>query len=255
MTRAEALALYRPIRAAIQRVLKRAPDACAQADYKRAARLLGLEVRGTVVLDSDREVAMLADVALFEPNQRGNRAFDRFLRTKAGRLDPADRAIADRMAGAFFSIFRVAGRHEAAGLWLEDRLDGDRGRLWLVDEAFETSAAEGDLVACRLFDAGPFHAAFGIVVMVDEETVDLCLGARRTPGQRPLGRHLVPMIYGQDIHSKALADLPVDEILGLLADALGGDPTALVGELDDAEHAGKPDPVPPSRARKNRPPR
>ncbi|HYF07907.1 MAG TPA: hypothetical protein VD970_09815 [Acetobacteraceae bacterium] len=51
---------------------------------------------------------MLADVALFEPNQRGRRAFDRFLTEKGERLNAANRALAERMAGAWFSIFRAA---------------------------------------------------------------------------------------------------------------------------------------------------
>jgi hypothetical protein len=43
------------------------------------------------------------------------------------------------MTRAFFSLFRVAERHEAAGLWLEDLLD-DNCRLWLVDKGLEASA-------------------------------------------------------------------------------------------------------------------
>jgi hypothetical protein len=66
---------------------------------------------------------MMADVALFEPNQRGRRAFDRFLSGKGRCLGAPDFALAERMAaGAAFSIFRFAGRHEVAGLWLEDML-------------------------------------------------------------------------------------------------------------------------------------
>src|SRR3712207_3450098 len=81
------------------------------------------------------------------------------------------------MAGAWFSIFRVAGRHEAVGLWLEDMLAGDR-RLWLVDEALEASAPEGAVLGMRLSAAGPFHAGFGIIVRPDDETLDFCLGAK-----------------------------------------------------------------------------
>jgi hypothetical protein len=93
------------------------------------------------------------------------------------------------MAGAWFSIFRVAGRHEVAGLWLEDMLAGDR-RLWLVDEALEASAPEGAVAGMRLFDAGPFHAGFGIIVEPDDETLDFCLGAkaRRALAVPPLPR-------------------------------------------------------------------
>src|SRR5918911_3760940 len=171
MTRDDALALYDPIRQAIQRVLKAAPEACSRADMIRAAKQLGLwGGENRIVAEDDSHLNMLMDVALFEPNQRGNRAFDRFLEAQARQLDPADLALARRMADAFFSIFRVAGRHETAGLWLEDLLEPGR-RLWLMDRSLEASASDDRVLAMRVFDAGPFHAGFGIVVPADDDTI------------------------------------------------------------------------------------
>ena len=69
---------------------------------------------------------MLSDIALFEPNQRGRRAFDEFLGGRASRLDAADAELAQRMAHAFFSLFRYAGPHECGGIWLEKLLDDSR---------------------------------------------------------------------------------------------------------------------------------
>src|SRR5271165_2854221 len=73
---------------------------------------------------------MLSDIALFEPNQRGRRAFDVFLAAKARQLDAADFELAQRMGKAFFSLFRCSARHEfglrtssteteAFGLWMK----------------------------------------------------------------------------------------------------------------------------------------
>jgi hypothetical protein len=71
MTREEALALYRPIRASMRRILSAAFRVCNQPDVMRAAKQLGLWADGNIVLPEDDEAAeMLADVALFEPNQR-----------------------------------------------------------------------------------------------------------------------------------------------------------------------------------------
>jgi hypothetical protein len=153
MTQAEVLAQYRPIRAGICRVLREATKACSRADLNRAVKQVAPWAEAAEFEEADT-AEMLVDVALFEPNQRGRRAFDRFLAERAERLTATDRALAERMAGAWFSIFRVAGRHEVAGLWLEDMLAGDR-RLWLVDEALEASAPEGAVAGMRLFDAGP----------------------------------------------------------------------------------------------------
>ena len=212
MTRDEALARYHPVRAAIRGVQRVPPSPCTRADWLRPAKLLGLqgERDGEIELDED-EFEMLTDVALLEPNQRGNRAYDRFLKEAARTIRPADQELAQAMGRAFFSIFRIAGRHEAAGLWLEDLFAGHR-RLWMLDEALEASAAEGLHFAARLFDAGEFHAGFGIIVPLDDESTEEYLGL----GLTPQNRHFVPLVYGDTIQGTAFAEL-VELVLTLEA--------------------------------------
>ena len=229
MTRDEALALYRPIRAGIQRVLRVATTVCSRADMTRAAKQLGLWAESQIAVRDDEAVNMLTDIALFEPNQRGRRAFDRFLEGKAQQLDPADLALAQCMAGAFFSIFHVVGRHEMAGLWLEDLVDAER-RLWLMDEALESSARDEMVLAMRLFDAGPFHAGFGIIVPADEETITFCVEARARGQRLPFRHSLAATLYGDVIGVNApVSDALVDALLGLFpglaTDDLGGRPS------------------------------
>jgi hypothetical protein len=127
MTREEALARYRPVRASVQRVLSAAIPVCTQSDLMRAAKQLALWRDGTISLPEDDIASeMLSDIALFEPNQRGRRAFDVFLGAKARKLDAADFELAQRMGKALFSLFSCAARHEVAGIWLEDLLDDNR---------------------------------------------------------------------------------------------------------------------------------
>jgi hypothetical protein len=52
---------------------------------------------------------------------------------------------------AFFSVFRVTGRHEAAGVWAEDVMNGSR-RIWILDEGLEKSAPAGLTFGMRLFE-------------------------------------------------------------------------------------------------------
>ena len=148
---------------------------CNQSDFMRAAKLLGLWTDGKIVLpEEDQAAEMLSDIALFEPNQRGRRAFDVFLGDKARKLDAADFELAQRMGKAFFSLFRCTARHELAGIWLEDLLDDNR-KIWLMDEGMEASAPTEDAFGMRLFDAGEFHVGFGIVVPSDDETTDFSI--------------------------------------------------------------------------------
>src|SRR5271165_1268446 len=98
MTREEALATYRPIRTSVRRILSSAISVCNQSDFMRAAKALGLWDEGKIVLsDGDEAAEILSDIALFEPNQRGRRAFDVFLAAKARELDAADFELAQRM--------------------------------------------------------------------------------------------------------------------------------------------------------------
>ncbi|MBV8702144.1 MAG: hypothetical protein JO118_00400 [Acetobacteraceae bacterium] len=240
MTRAEALARYRPIRTGIRRVLREATDACGRADLNRAAKQVAPWAEDED-LQNERVVEMLADVALFEPNQRGRRAYDRFLAETAGRLGAADRALAERMATAWFSLFRVAGRHETAGVWLEDTL-ADNRRLWLMDEAFEASAAAGLVVGLRLFDAGPFHAGFGIVARPDAETVGFCLAAKARGGPLPFRHSLAATLYGDELRAEAPPG-PADlALLQTLFEILASGPDAPGGARPRAARQRRPRP-------------
>lgn len=199
--RAEVLARYRPVRAAIQAVLRAAVDRCRKADFTRAAKHLALWDQSQ--LDDDTILDMMSDIALMEPNQRGRRVYDGFLTEAAAALPPAERAIAERMAGATFSIFRIADWHEAAGVWIEDLLRPER-RLWLLDESLEGAAPEGLTVAMRIFDAGPFHAGFGIAVVPADDIVGFCVEAASAGRPPPVRHSLAAAFYGEDILRAAL---------------------------------------------------
>jgi hypothetical protein len=240
MTRTEALAQYRPIRAGIRRVLREATKACGRADLNRAVKQVAPWAEAAEIED-DETAEMLVDVALFEPNQRGRHAFDRFLADRAERLDATDRALAERMARAWFSAFRVAGRHEAAGLWLEDLLVGDR-RLWLVDEALEASAPEGAVLGMRLFDAGPFHAGFGIIVEPDAETLNFCLAAKERGAPLPFRHSLAATLYGDQLRAEAPPG-PADlALLQTLAEIITAEPgmAAKAGPKQRVRRSPKP---------------
>lgn len=202
--REDVLAQYCPIRAAIQSVLRQAVRCCRKPDFDRAAKHLNLWDQRQ--LDDSTVLDMLSDIALMEPNQRGRSVYDRFLEEGAVHLDDADQEIARRMAPASFSIFQVAGWHDAAGVWLDDLLVAER-RLWLVDEGLEASAPEGLTIAMRVFDAGPFHAGFGIVVIPDADLVEVCVASATRDNPLPVRHSLAAALYGDEIALAALDDL------------------------------------------------
>ncbi len=211
MTREEALALYRPIRTAMRRILSAAFPVCNQSDLIRAAKQLGLWVDGKIYLPEDEQAAeMLADITLFEPNQRGRRAFDGFLRGQALQLDAADIEVAQRMGKAFFSLFRCTARHEVAGIWLEDLLDDNR-RLWLMDESMEGAASANGAFGMRVFDAGDFHVGFGIVASSDDETTEFSVEGMARNGRTPFRHSLAVTLYGDSLSGRTPLSLEAEE--------------------------------------------
>ena len=85
LSRESALTLYRPVRSSIQAVLRKAVGFCRKADFERAAKHLDLwdqsHLEDSTILD------MISDIALFEPNQRGRRVYDIFLKKRDQRLE------------------------------------------------------------------------------------------------------------------------------------------------------------------------
>ena len=203
--------MYHPIRASVRRILSAAFRVCNQADLMRAAKQLGLWADGKIVLpEGDEAAEMMSDIALFEPNQRGRRAFDVFLAPKAGQLEAVDFELARRMGDAFFSLFRFSTRHEVAGVWLEDLLAGHR-RLWLMDESMEGSAATSDAFGMRVFDAGEFHVGFGIAAPSDDETTEFSVEGVARNGRTPFRHSLAVTLYGDSLSGRTPLSLEAEE--------------------------------------------
>jgi hypothetical protein len=204
MTRDDVLAAYRPLRAAIQRVLKVAPDTCTNGDWRRAAKMLCFDLdEHDDLLEEAQHAEMLMDVALFEPNQSGKRTYDRFVKGSARKLAPEDQTVARFLESAFFSIFRVEARHDAAGLWLEDLLN-DGPPIWIVDEGMEASARDGLCFAARLFNAGDFHAGLGIIIPLDDDSIEDYMALAEDPETDVANGVFAPLVYREAILGNVL---------------------------------------------------
>jgi hypothetical protein len=184
-------------------VLRAAPLTCTRAEITRAAGLLGLDLADPAAAAADGAMEMLADLSLFDPDASGRRAIDRFAAARGVRGPAAeDRALARRIAQtARFSVFHVAARHKAAGVWLEDMLDGGR-RIWLMDEALEAQRRDLSHLAMRVFDAGPFHCGFGIVARLAAAAA-ACMLEQTITGEPPFGPRFAAALYAAMLASDA----------------------------------------------------
>lgn len=235
LAREAALALYRPIRAALRQHMADATRCIGRTDVVHAAKALGLWHRGTLVAD-EGEFEMLQDVAMFAATRRGVRPIDRYRRAMDAQA-PDDVACIDRVSRAVFSVFRIARRHPSAGLYLKDLLVGGEP-FWLMDEALESSAPIGGELAMRVFDAGPFYAGFGVCVPISADLGKILCSIVDGAGH-PLG--LDVMLY---VH--AIYDIPLELALLEIAaaapwqaesargGAAGDDAVGLLGDRGNA---------------------
>ena len=102
------------------------------------------------------------------------------------------------MARARFSIFRVLRRHDVAGVWVEDVITPGEP-IWLLDQGLEISAPDGLELGMRIFDAGEFHAGFGIVVPADPELTRFCAQAVARGNRLPVRYSLAATLYADAI--------------------------------------------------------
>ena len=178
-----------------------------------AAKQLGLWRDGKIsLLEKDVAAEMLSDIALFEPNERGRRAFDVFLGGKARKLNAADFELAQRVGKAFFSLFRCAVGDDVAGIWLEDLLDDNR-KIWLVDEGMEASAPIEGAFGMRIFDADEFHVGFGIVTPSDDETTAFSIQGVTRNGRVPFRHSLAVTLYFDSLRESLPLSPELDDAL------------------------------------------
>jgi hypothetical protein len=211
LARAATLKHYRSIRAEIQRHLLNAPEFITEPHWERCAR--EIDYREDAAMAPHLAANMLVDVALFTSEADGERPIDRYV---TSLTDRRDRAFARRLASGRFSIWQITGFHPEGGVVVDDARGGRRQKQ-LMDEKLEAkvrSAADAGeiilsrtrdpLLAGRIFDAGPFHAAYGHFYVVSAFAAAMLRGAgRRYP-------YLMQLVYSAAMHGEQLERLLFD---------------------------------------------
>jgi len=126
------------------------------------ARRLGI-VRGrTLILDTEDELALVYDLALYARQGRRKRPLDRYAASQRLAPDSDEARVLDAMLAARFALIRVERRHPEAGLIVSDLMREEE--FWLVDEGMESTAPVGLKMATRVYSPEDFHMAAGVFV-------------------------------------------------------------------------------------------
>ncbi len=161
---------YRGLRAASARHHSGALGCLARHAILEQAKHLGLAYGQTLVAESEEEMTLLFDLAIYAAKQGRSRAIDRYAKSVMLRPGSDEALTLDAMCQARFSLWRIERRHEIAGVIVADLLR-DR-ETWLLDQGLAHSAIPGMTVASRLCWPAEFAMTCGVIVPVDVELIE-----------------------------------------------------------------------------------
>jgi hypothetical protein len=164
MPRSEILARYRRLRQISKEQHEAVLDIIAQDVLMDWARRLDMTEGKAVVLESDNELTLPEDLAIYLPRLGRSHPLDRY--AQVARFAPgSDEAILlAAMRRARFSLWRIERRHPTKGLILRDLLRDEE--TWLIDEAMEKNAPPGMEMAARLLQPESFAMTARIIVPI-----------------------------------------------------------------------------------------
>jgi hypothetical protein len=210
MTRDEVLQRYRHLRLISIGHHSGALKFLSRPALLELAKRLGLAAQGILVAESEAEMTLVFDLALYTAKERRSRALDRYAR--ATPLPPGSDAarVLEAMRQARFSVWRINRRHETAGLIITDVLR--EAEVWLVDEQLEASAPEDLSFAGRICKPDRFAMSCGVVVpvyreMMEEVALDMLAQRRGDPERVSQDPRFALAIYRAAIDHGVLNDV------------------------------------------------
>jgi hypothetical protein len=211
MTRDQILQRYRHLRMISVGHHSAALKFLSQQGVLEHAKRLGLAAGGMLVAESEAEMTLVFDLALYTAQERRSRALDRYAR--ATPLPPGSDAarMLEAMRHARFSVWRINQRHEAAGLIITDVLR--EAEVWLVDEQLEASAPEDLSFAGRICEPDRFAMSCGVVApvyreLIEEVARDMLAWRRGDPKHLAQDPRFTIAIYRAAIDSGILNNVP-----------------------------------------------
>jgi hypothetical protein len=204
MTRDETLDRYRHLRT-INRELNDATLTRVSTTAKLGfARRIGLVQEKILVMNSDDEFSLIADLAVYVSKDGRSCGIDRFARD--ARFAPgSDHALVlNAMLNSRFTIFEVERRHEIAGLVIHDVMTAST--LQFIDIGYEATVPDGQVLVGRLLDVGDFVMTSGLSVPVSAElAADLVSMRSRLPAGPTSVDRFVTEIFRSIVRTNALS--------------------------------------------------
>ena len=136
-----------------------------------AARSLGMFHANTIVADSEVEMAVLMDHAIYEIRREGMNAVERYARDSHAAEGSDERRLLDGMVRAEYGVISVTRVVRAVGVHVVEVFrDSER---FLCDNGFSTTAVPGVMFASRLVPMGAWWKTSGAALPMTEEAGEI----------------------------------------------------------------------------------
>jgi hypothetical protein len=173
MQQEEILDRYRHLRAISARHHSATLARLARPPILEQAKHLGLAYRQALLAESEEELTLIFDLAIYTAKPGRSRAIDRYAKTANILFGSDETHVLEAMRQARFSVWRIERRHQATGVIVADLLRDSE--TWLVDEALSVSAEPGTAFASRLCWPADFAITCGVVVPVNADLMEQIL--------------------------------------------------------------------------------
>lgn len=166
---AELVGRYQALRAKARPLSDTLAASLPKDVFAEAADRLGI-LKGTeILLETEDEIVVVADLAVFDIRRNGEHAVQRFLREQQPPEGGDERLILEAMRSARHSIFQVQHAQAGVGVLFRDMLRDTEDFVW--DVGFSHTARRGALMAGRIHSPGEITMTTGAVLPVYAERV------------------------------------------------------------------------------------
>lgn len=153
-THAHLLPFYKRIQQVGLRLNQKLVKTLSRETLDEGGRRLGMLRNGSIVLETEDEIAVLMDYCIYNCYSGGLNAVQRYLAESPPRADSEEMLLLRAYQNAYYSLFRVTGAEQGVGVTVRDAMR--ENTAFLMDVGMGSTARVGDAFAGRMIPMEDF---------------------------------------------------------------------------------------------------
>ncbi|RIK72831.1 MAG: hypothetical protein DCC68_25850 [Planctomycetota bacterium] len=162
---------YKTLRAATARLAEKLIKTLPRGAFNEAGKRLGIVHGGTLIFDSESDMAVLADYCIYELRNKGRNAVDLYAMRSPPAADTDESRCLRAMQAAVYSVFIIENVVHGVGLYVRDLVSDTM--YFVVDVSLSTCARVAEVFASRLLLFEDFAMTSGAALPIGQLDGDL----------------------------------------------------------------------------------